>query len=62
MEKFNDPEHQVIWNFLHNHVITRIAELRDDIKEVRTWQWKLAFAILTILGTLSIALILALMR
>jgi len=63
MEKeFKDGEHKWIWDFLNNHVMTRIGELRDDIKEVRTWQWKLVFAILAILGTLSIALILALLK
>lgn len=61
-EEIKNGEHKLIWlkienleQFLSNHVITRLDKLNGRL-------WKLMFSLFAILGTLSIALILALVK
>lgn len=62
MNKFKDPEHNLLWAEIHwikesikNHITTRLDRIDSRM-------WKGFAIILTILGTLSIALILALLK
>jgi len=62
MNKFKDPEHNLLWAEIHwvkesikNHITTRLD--RIDAR-----MWKGFCIILTIFGTLSVALILALFK
>jgi len=60
--QIKDSEHQLIWQkvenleqFLTNHIVTRLDKLNGR-------QWKLMFSLIGILGSLSLALILALVK
>lgn len=55
MDEFNDPEHEKIWNFLNNHVLTRLEKLNDRIDRI-------ILTFISISAVAIIGLILALVR
>lgn len=54
MNKFKDPEHNLIWQ--------KIESLEKYLIKINGRQWKLVFLLLTLSSGLCIALIIALMK
>jgi len=59
---FKDPEHNLIWQKIESLEKYLIKDITSQLNKINGRQWKLIFIMLTILGGLCIALILALMK
>jgi len=62
MEKFKNGEHKLIWQKIENLEKYLINDIKSRLDKLNGRIWRLLFAILAILASLSIALILALLK
>ena len=62
IENIKNGEHKLIWQKIENLEKYLIKDIKSQLAKINGRQWKLIFTLLTILGGLCIALILALMK
>lgn len=62
MENFKNGEHKLIWQKIENLEKYLVKDIKSRLDTLNGRQWKLILAMLTILGGLCIALILALAK
>lgn len=62
IENIKNGEHKLIWQKIENLEKYLIKDIKSQLAKINGRQWKLIFAMLTILGGLCIALILALLK
>ena len=62
IENIKNGEHKLIWQKLENLEKYLINDIRSRLDKLNGRIWRLLFAILAILASLSIALILALLK
>jgi len=62
IENIKNGEHKLIWQKLETLEKYVVNDVRSRLDKLNGRQWKLIFAMLTILGGLCIALILAMLK